>query len=61
MMQTLIETRTRRVRGEVLLKTLVLEPVGDAVFPPSTTEDDMPLPDDLQLESFGFWRTLRKQ
>ena len=43
------------------LETPVLEPVGDVMFPFSATEDDMPLPDDVQLESFGFWRTLREQ
>ena len=42
-------------------ETLVLEPIGDVVFPPSSTEDDMPLPDDVQLEPFGLWRTLREQ
>jgi len=37
-----------------VLETFVLEPVGDVMFPPSTTKDDMLLPDDVQLESFGF-------
>jgi len=37
-----------------VLETLVLEPVGDVVFPPSTAKDDMLLPDDVQLETFGF-------
>ena len=55
MMQTFIETRTNRNPESEVLETLVLEPVGDVVFPPSTTKDDMPLPDDVQLESFGFW------
>lgn len=33
---------------------LVFEPVSDVVFPLSSAEDDMPLPDDIQAESFGF-------
>lgn len=36
-------------------ETLVLEPISDVLFPPSSPKDDMPLPDDIQLEPFGFW------
>ena len=44
-----------------VLETLVLEPVSDVVFPSSTAEDDMALPDDVQLEAFGLWGALREQ
>ena len=37
-----------------VLETLAFEPIGDVLFPPSTPKDDMPLPDDIQLESFGL-------
>lgn len=36
------------------LETFLLEPISDVVFPSPSAEDYMPLPDDVQLESFGF-------
>lgn len=44
-----------------VLETPVLEPASDVLFPPSATKDDMALPDDIQLESFGLWGALREQ
>ena len=50
--EAFIETATSR---NPVLETFVLEPIGDVVFPSSTTKYDMPLPDDVQLETLGFW------
>ena len=46
-----------REDAEEGLETFSLEPIGDVVFPPSSTKDDMPLPDDVQLETLSLWRT----
>jgi len=50
--EAFIETATSR---NPVLEPLVLEPAGDVVFPFSATKDDMPLPDDVQLETLSFW------
>lgn len=58
------KTRTRGSRDAERgwsSETLILEPIGDVMLPPSTAQDDMPLPDDVQLEALSFGRPLREQ